>query len=152
MAGGVAISVAFDESVAGLSDGAAVKLGGIKVGEVGTLTASIQNELQMPKCGWSPNSCYNLHCWVCPPVQEKRTCWISCKTRLRAVCARAWPLPGCSAPLMVELVRLEDAAPAQFDRTAEPYPELPSAPSDLPDFAATAEGAMYGSANCPSKS
>lgn len=47
-----------------------------------------------------------------------------------------------SSELIVELVTLDAAEPASFHHSAEPYPELPSAPSDLPDFTAAAEGAL----------
>lgn len=143
MAGGVAISVAFDESVAGLSDGAAVKLGGIKVGEVGTLTASIQNESANAEVRLVAKLLLQPALLGLPPGAGEEDVLDFLQNAveggLRARLASAGLL---SSELMVELVRLEDAAPAQFDRTAEPYPELPSAPSDLPDFAATAEGAM----------
>lgn len=42
--------------------------------------------------------------------------------------------------LVVELVRLPDAAPAVLDRGATPYPVLPSAPPVVTDPRATAEG------------
>jgi len=143
LAGGVAVSVAFGESVAGLSSGAAVKLGGIKVGEVDSLTASIQSDtadadvrlvaklllqpslLGMPR-GAGEEDVLNF-------LEQ------AVDGGLRARLASAGLL---SPELMVELVRLDNPEAAQFDRTAEPYPELPSTASDLPDFTATAEGAM----------
>ncbi len=42
--------------------------------------------------------------------------------------------------LMVELVELPDAPPAQVAASAQPYPILPTAPADLSDISTTAQG------------
>lgn len=143
LAGGVAVSVAFGESVAGLSSGAAVKLGGVKVGEVSGLNAVIANgsdeaEVRMiarllldPSLMGLPASAGEAE--VLDFLEQ------AVEGGLRARLATAGLF---SSELTVELVSLEDAEPAQFIRTAEPFPELPSASSDLPDFNATAEGVL----------
>lgn len=143
MAGGVAISVAFDDSVAGLSSGAPVELGGIKVGEVGSLTAAIQNETDTAEVKLVAKLLLQPGLLGLAPGANEEDVLDFLETAveggMRARLASAGLL---SSELMVELVRLDDAPPARFDRTAEPFPEMPSAPSDLPDFSATAEGAM----------
>src|SRR5690606_35102546 len=44
--------------------------------------------------------------------------------------------------LMVELVEIPGASPAQIDAAAEPFPVIPAAPPDLSDVSATAQGLM----------
>lgn len=44
--------------------------------------------------------------------------------------------------LMVELVELPDAPPAQMQADAEPFPVIPTAPPDLSDISTTAQGLM----------
>lgn len=58
---------------------------------------------------------------------------------LRARLASASILTG---GLRVELVPLDDVPPAIIDRDAAPYPVVPTAPSDISDAAATAEGVL----------
>ncbi|UWQ63509.1 MlaD family protein [Leisingera caerulea] len=140
---GVAVAVAFDESVAGLASGAAVKLGGVKVGEVSTLNAAIQNRSDEAEVRLIAKLLLQPALMGLPPgageVEVLDFLEQAVEGGLRARLASAGLL---SSELIVELVTLEEAAPAQLDRSAEPFPEMPSAPSDLPDFTATAEGAM----------
>ena len=140
---GVAVAVAFDESVAGLASGAAVKLGGVKVGEVSTLNAAIQNHSDEAEVQLIAKLLLQPALMGLPPgageVEVLDFLEQAVEGGLRARLASAGLL---SSELIIELVTLEEAAPAQLDRSAEPFPELPSAPSDLPDFTATAEGAM----------
>ncbi|MEZ5912146.1 MAG: hypothetical protein R3D84_07925 [Paracoccaceae bacterium] len=42
--------------------------------------------------------------------------------------------------LVIDLDEIDDAAPAELNRTADPYPILPSVPANISDFTATAEG------------
>ncbi|KIC21384.1 paraquat-inducible protein B [Leisingera sp. ANG1] len=142
LSGGVAVSVAFDESVAGLASGAAVQLRGVKVGEVSSLNASIRDsgeaEVQLiaklllePALMGLPRGAGEAEAL---DFLEQAV-----ENGLRARLASASLF---SSELIVELVTLEDAAPADFARNAEPFPQLPSAPSNLPDFTATAEGML----------
>jgi paraquat-inducible protein B len=141
--GGVAVAVAFDESVAGLASGAAVKLGGVKVGEVSTLNAAIQSDSDEAEVRLIAKLLLEPALMGLPPGAGEAEVLDFLEQAvdggLRARLASAGLL---SSELIVELVTLDEAAPAQLDRGAEPFPELPSAPSDLPDFTATAEGAM----------
>ncbi|UWQ46630.1 MlaD family protein [Leisingera aquaemixtae] len=140
---GVSVAVAFDESVAGLASGAAVRLGGVKVGEVSTLNAAIQNQSDEPEVRLIAKLLLQPSLMGLPPGAGETEVLDfleqAVEGGLRARLAAAGLL---SSELIVELVTLDEAAPARFDRSAEPFPELPSAPSDLPDFTATAEGAM----------
>ncbi|UWQ79857.1 MlaD family protein [Leisingera sp. S132] len=142
LSGGVAVAVAFDESVAGLASGAAVQLRGVKVGEVSSLNAAIQSggeaEVRLiaklllePALMGLPRG-----------AGEAEALDFLDQAVAGGLRARLASASLFSSELIIELVTLEDAEPAVFARTAEPFPQLPSAPSDLPDFTATAEGML----------
>ncbi|KUJ80499.1 paraquat-inducible protein B [Ruegeria marisrubri] len=143
LSGGVAVSVAFDESVAGLTNGAAVQYGGIRVGEVSSLNALVQNETGAPEVRLVANLLLDPVLLGLPAgAGEAEVLDFLEQAVANGLRARLAAAGLFSSDLIVELVSLEDAAPASFDRDAEPYPSLPSAPSDLPDFTATAEGVL----------
>lgn len=143
LAGGVAVAVSFDESVAGLVSGAAVKLRGVKVGEVSTLNAAIQDSNGEPEVRLIAKLMLEPALMGLPPgAGEAETLAFLEQAVEGGLRARLASAGLFSSELLVELVTLEDAEPAQFARGADPFPELPSAPSDLPDFTATAEGAL----------
>ncbi|TMV07141.1 MCE family protein [Ruegeria sediminis] len=143
LSGGVPVAVAFDESVAGLTNGAAVQYGGIRVGEVSSLNAIVDSEAETPEVRLVANLMLDPVLLGLPAgsgeAEVLEFLEQAVATGLRARLAAAGLF---SSELIVELVRIDDAAPAAFDRNAEPLPELPSAPSDLPDFTATAEGVL----------
>ncbi|MFW8595139.1 MlaD family protein [Cribrihabitans neustonicus] len=141
--GGVTVSAAFGESVAGLAPGAAVQLGGVRVGEVESLNAVVQSEdggaglqliaslqLEPALMGLPPGSGESE---VLDYLEQ------AVEGGLRARLAAAGLF---TSELIVELATLEGAEPAVFQREAEPYPALPTVESDLPDFTATAEGML----------
>lgn len=143
LAGGVAVSVSFDESVAGLASGAAVRLRGVKIGEVSTLNAEVQDIDGDPQVRLIAKLLLEPALMGLPPgAGEAETLAFLEQAVEGGLRARLASGGLFSSELLVELVTLEDAEPAQFARNAEPFPELPSAPSDLPDFNATAEGAL----------
>ncbi|MFW8634804.1 MlaD family protein [Cribrihabitans pelagius] len=143
LTGGVTVSAAFGESVAGLAPGAAVQLGGVRVGEVESLNAVVQNEngdagLQLIASLQLEPALMGL-----PPgageaeVLDYLDQAVGGGLRARLAAAGLF-----TSELIVELATLEDAQPAVFDREAEPFPALPTVTSDLPDFTATAEGVL----------
>ncbi|WP_264210544.1 MlaD family protein [Leisingera thetidis] len=143
LSGGVAVSVAFDESVAGLSSGAAVKLGGVKIGEVSSLNAAIQNDSDAAGVRLIAKLLLEPSLMGLPPgAGETEVLDFLEQAVAGGLRARLAAAGLFSSELIVELVTLAAAEPASFDRSAEPFPALPSAPSDLPDFRATAEGAL----------
>jgi paraquat-inducible protein B len=143
LAGGVAVSVSFDESVAGLASGAAVRLRGVEIGEVSTLNAEVQDIDGDPQVRLIAKLLLEPALMGLPPgAGEAETLAFLEQAVEGGLRARLASGGLFSSELLVELVTLEDAEPAQFSRNAEPFPELPSAPSDLPDFNATAEGAL----------
>lgn len=148
--GGVEVAVAFDESVAGLTNGAAVKLGGVTVGEVGSVNAVIENESDEAEVRLVVKLLLDPALMGLPQgAGEDEVFDFLEQAVTNGMRARLASSGLFSSELFVELVTLEDAAPAEFQREAEPFPMLPSAPSDLPDFTATAEGALERISNLP---
>ncbi|MBY6067942.1 MCE family protein [Leisingera aquaemixtae] len=143
LSGGVAVSVAFDESVAGLASGAAVKLRGVRVGEVSSLNAAIQSGSDEAEVRLIAKLLLEPALMGLPPGSGEAEALDFLEQAVAGgLRARLASASLFSSELIVELVTLEDAAPAQFARNAEPFPQLPSAPSNLPDFTATAEGML----------
>ncbi|EEX08773.1 mammalian cell entry related protein [Ruegeria lacuscaerulensis ITI-1157] len=148
--GGVEVAVAFDESVAGLTNGAAVKLGGVTVGEVGSVNAVIENESDEAEVRLVVKLLLDPALMGLPQgAGEDEVFDFLEQAVTNGMRARLASSGLFSSELFVELVTLEDADPAEFQRDAEPFPLLPSAPSDLPDFTATAEGALERISNLP---
>lgn len=138
----VSLSVVFDENVAGLSSGANVELGGIRVGRVANVGGYIDADrfgdrrarlqavldIQIGRLGLGDRpSTRDALDYLADRVQNG----------LRARLANASILTG---GLKVELAEVDDATPAQLDLDADPYPQLPTAPGDIRDVSATAEG------------
>ncbi len=136
----VTLAVPFGESVAGLEAGAPVQLDGVRVGEVTAIAAQVVEG--SPTVDLVANIAIEPGRLGLPEGagEEETLDFLEAATAngLRAQLATASLI---SASLIVELVTLEDAAPAALDRDAEP-PVLPSAPSNLPDFTASAEGLL----------
>lgn len=148
--GGVAVATAFDESVAGLTNGAAVKLGGVTVGEVGSVNAVIENESDEPEVRLVVKLMLDPVLMGLPPdAGEEEVFDFLAQAVTNGMRARLASSGVFSSELFVELVTLEDTALAEFQRDAEPFPLLPSTPSELPDFTATAEGALERISNLP---
>ncbi|NVK16898.1 MAG: MCE family protein [Rhodobacteraceae bacterium] len=143
LSGGVAVAVAFAESVAGLASGAEVQLRGVKVGEVSSLNAAIQSGSDEAEVRLIAKLLLEPALMGLPRgADEAEALDFLDKAVAGGLRARLASASLFSSELIIELVTLEDAEPAVFARTAEPFPQLPSAPSDLPDFTATAEGML----------
>ncbi|QBF33198.1 intermembrane transport protein PqiB [Thalassococcus sp. S3] len=143
LAGGVAVAVAFDESVAGLSNGAAVQFGGIRVGEVRAITAAMEDDVSGPDVQLVATLNLEPSLLGLPADADEAATFDYLEEAVQAgMRARLTSASLLGAELIVELVTLPDAEPAVFERSAEPLPRLPSVPSDLPSFAATAEGVL----------
>ena len=139
----VSIAAEFDESVSGLEPGAPVQYGGLKVGEVTALSARVEEEDSGPRVRLFANLAIEPDRLGLPEgageaeVLDFLDAAVAKGLRARLAAANLF-----SASLVVELVEVEDATPAAFERDADPLPLLPSSGSDLPDFTATAEGVL----------
>lgn len=143
-AGEVRLTVLVDNAVRGLDKGADVQFQGLDVGRVTDLKLRVEN---------APNGSRDIQQEVTiavlpvrmglPPetTREQLLAFLADKVTqgLRARVASAGFL-GTS--LMIEMVELPDAAPATLDVTTQPYPVIPSAPGDISDFTATAQGVL----------
>lgn len=141
------LNVDFDQSVRGLSPGAQVQFQGIPVGEVTGIQGVAETEngqtvlrqratiSLVPERFGQPET---------PPeggTREAALDYIEVRVNegLRAQLASQGLL---TQTLYVNLVELPGASPALFQRNAEPYPILPSAPSSAGDVADSAAGIM----------
>ena len=136
------VTAIFEDNIAGLSSGAAVQLGGVRIGEVTNLSGLVdedrfgdQGVRLLTTLSIEPSQ-LGLQGAVGP---EEALDYLAERVAagLRARLASASILTG---GLKVELVELEDAAPAEIDRTATPFPQIPTAEGDVGDVSASAEG------------
>lgn len=139
----IRLSIEFESSVRGLSIGAPVEYRGLRVGEVTDVEANIAPDLDGVK-----NISLIVTIVISPArlgldvtEQEASIDFLKNAVRrgLRAKLKSASLLTGA---LFVELLEQPDAPIALFDELAEPYPRLPSIPSDLDDITASAEGVL----------
>lgn len=136
------LTVIFSENVSGLSAGAPVELGGIRIGEVANLTGLVDPErFGDDEVRLLTTIAIRPQRLGLPGDTDTRDALDFLAQRvengLRARLATASILTG---GLKVELVDVDDPAPAALDVDAEPYPVIPAAQSDISDASATAEG------------
>ncbi len=137
------VATIFQEGVSGLSPGAALNFKGLKIGEVDTLSAFVSDDSETPQVNQLVTFKVDPDLMGLPEgaTTEEALDFIgqAVKGGVRARLNKASLL---TSSLIVELVEIENAAPAVFDREAEPYPMIPSVETDLPDLNATMEGVM----------
>ncbi len=142
-ANAVTVAAEFGESLGGLEPGADVTYGGLKVGEVSTISADIEDSGDGPKIRLLANLAIEPDRLGLPLAAGKAEVLdfldsaVADGLRARLAAANLF-----SSALIVELVEIPDAEPAVFLRDATPVPVLPSVVSNLPDFTATAEGVL----------
>ncbi|MCA0869416.1 MlaD family protein [Seohaeicola saemankumensis] len=140
-AASVDIAAEFGESVSGLEPGADVRLGGLKVGEVVAIAAQVQETEFGPELRPMARLAIEPDRLGLPRGAGREATLDFLETAVAAgLRAQLATTSLFSRALVVDLVNAPDAAPATFQRDAEPLPILPSAVSNLPDFTATAEG------------
>ncbi|GAA4226801.1 paraquat-inducible protein B [Sagittula marina] len=140
--GSVQLMMIFDENLAGLSQGAAVTLGGLKLGEVETISGVVDplrfgdNEIRLIATARINPSRIGIDTGA---GEEAFLAYLGARVNegLRARLANASILTG---GLKIDLVIVEGARQASFNRNADPYPELPTAPSEVTNVAASAQG------------
>lgn len=139
----VTVAAQFDESISGLEPGADVTYNGLKVGEVKALSAKAEDTPEGPQVRLFANLTIEPdRLGLKSGATEDEVLQFLADAVERGLRARLATASIFSSALIVELVELPDAPPAQLDRSADPLPILPTVPSDLPDFTATAEGVL----------
>lgn len=147
----VDVAMVFDQNLPGLSTGAAVELGGLRVGDV----TGINGLVDLERFGDS-------HVRLIASVrlnpgrlglgegagEDALLDYLEARTAdgLRARLVNASLFTG---GLKIELTELADAEPATLDRTADPLPTIPTAPADVADVGATAQGALQRVSDLP---
>ncbi|MFZ5961397.1 MlaD family protein [Thalassococcus sp. BH17M4-6] len=141
----------FEENLAGLSTGAAVELGGLRVGEVTSINGIVDRDrfgdsevrlitsvkLNPSRIGLGDDAGEaELFDYLDTRIAEG----------LRARLTNASIFTG---GLKIELAEVPGAADASLDRTAEPLPAMPTAASNVTDVGATAQGALQRVSDLP---
>ncbi|AKI02577.1 qaraquat-inducible protein B [Hoeflea sp. IMCC20628] len=147
----VDVAMVFDQNLPGLSTGAAVELGGLRVGDVTGINGLVDKErfgdsyvrliasvrLNPGRLGLGEGAGED----ALLDYLEDRT-----KDGLRARLVNASLFTG---GLKIELADLPDAKPATLDRAATPLPTIPTAPADVADVGATAQGVLQRVSDLP---
>ncbi|SDY10277.1 MlaD family protein [Citreimonas salinaria] len=140
----VEMMMVFDDNMAGLRAGAPVELGGLRIGEVVTISGLVDPER------FGDSDARLLATMRINPAriglqddadQEALIDFLNTRAAdgLRGRLTNASLLTG---GLKVELVEIPGAPPAQVDVTAEPYPAIPTAPAAVTNVAASAQGLL----------
>ncbi|GAA0304161.1 MlaD family protein [Rhodovulum strictum] len=138
----LSLSAVFEENVSGLAVDAPVDLGGIRIGRVtalgGIVDAARFGDERVRLAATLAIRPRQLGLEGTPDP-EAALDYLAARVDegLRARLATASLLTG---GLKVELVELAEAPPAALDRDASPNPAIPTAPAEIADAAATAEG------------
>ncbi|WP_425098241.1 MlaD family protein [Tropicibacter sp. S64] len=141
--GSVDLMMVFDENLSGLSAGAPVQLGGLRMGEVVTISGLVDEarfgddkvrlvatiRLNPGRIGLEDST------------EEGFLDYLETRVRrgLRGQLTNASLLTG---GLKIDLVDLPNAPEALLDRTAEPYPLIPTTESNVANMAASAQGLL----------
>ncbi|MCB2116480.1 MAG: MCE family protein [Rhodobacteraceae bacterium] len=139
----VEVAAEFGETLSGLEPGADVRYGGIRVGQVTSIVAVVDDTSDGPGVRLMANLAIEPERLGLPAGSGPRETLDFLESATgRGLRARLATKNLFSAALIVELAEVPDAAQATFRRDATPLPVLPSVKSDLPDFTATAEGVL----------
>ena len=137
----VSLSVIFDNSVNGLTAGAPVRYKGINVGAVSSLTAFVDNSRFRPRVRLLVNFTVQPNkLGLQEDATEEDTLDFLENSVASGLRIKLATQSLISSSLLLELVEMPDEPSAVLDRTAEPFPRLPSIDAELTDFTATAEG------------
>lgn len=140
----VTLTMIFEQNLAGLSVGAPVELGGLRVGEVVSLTGLVDPErfgddnVRLLSTLRINSSRFGLGEGAkggdLLDFLERRV-----SAGLRGQLTNASILTGA---LKISLIDVTDAGDATLDRTAEPYPVLPTTEASITDVATSAQGVL----------
>ena len=144
-ANAVEMSIEFDGSVNVLEVGAAVQYRGLRVGEVRAIGAVLAEDADSPQVRLLTTVALDPQAIGLPAeAGEDRLLEFLEDAVAQGLRARLATSSLFSAALVIELAELsaDEVAPAEIARREKGMAILPSIPSDLPDFTATAEGVL----------
>lgn len=140
--GSVDLMMVFDENLAGLTAGAAVSLGGLKLGEVAAISGVVDparfgdNEVRLIAMVKVNPSRIGLDAAEGPEAfldyLDRRIA-----QGMRAQLVNASILTG---GLKIDLTMIDNPPLAALDRNGDPYPRIPTTPSNVTNVAASAQG------------
>ncbi|QFT62129.1 MlaD family protein [Roseivivax sp. THAF30] len=147
----VTMSMVFDQNLSGLSTGAPVELGGLRVGEVSTITGLVDAER------FGDNDVHLLTTVRINPGRiglgegaEEEELFTYLETRIaEGMRARLTNASLLTGGLKVVLVEVDDAEEATLLRDADPYPQIPTAPADVTDISNSAQGVLQRVSDLP---
>ncbi|SLN60913.1 Paraquat-inducible protein B [Roseivivax jejudonensis] len=147
----VDVTMVFEENIAGLSAGAAIELGGLRVGEVASLTGLVDPErFGDDEVRLLVTARLNPGRFGLEEGADQETLFDYLENRidngLRARLTNASILTG---GLKIELADVDTPPPGTLDSDADPYPQLPTAAANITDVTATAQGALQRVADLP---
>lgn len=147
----VRLTMLIDESVTGLETGANVQFMGLTVGRVTGLAARVVTDDQ-----GAEQVQQEVTLAITPSriglkqdATEAETLDFIAGQVASGLRARLASSGFFGTSLEVDLVALPDAAAAELDRMAQPYPVIPSVPGDISDFSASAQGFLSRVGNLP---
>lgn len=145
------LSILVGDSVRGLQTGAEVQYEGLRVGQVTDLAIDVTKD---PSGTTAVRQRVNIA--ISPArmglpdgTTADQTLAFLQDAVAKGLRARLAASGFLGATLMVELVEIPGAAPAQIDTAAQPNPIMPSVEGDLEDFTASAQGFMTRIGNLP---
>ncbi len=143
----------FDTSVSGLEVGSRVDFRGVTVGQVVSFQPVAREGADGPQLSMRVTlAVLPQRLGVPVDVADPDAAGLALLEQLvsgRNLRARLASSGLLSQSLHVALAEVPDAAPAALDLDAEPFPVLPSAPSDITGIAASAESVMTRLSNLP---
>nr|WP_280517731.1 MlaD family protein [Falsirhodobacter halotolerans] len=138
------VSILFDGSVAGLSEGAEVRFNGVTVGNVTDLGAIAQDGEDGPNVRMLANLSIGVGALGLPDdaTEDDARDFLADLVRERNLRARLATASLLTGSLMVELVEEEDAPPAELDLDYRPFPLMPTGEAAITEFQTTAQGVI----------
>ncbi|MBI1417308.1 MAG: MCE family protein [Limimaricola sp.] len=137
------LAIEFDGSVSGLTTGAAVQYRGLRVGEVTSLGAFVEDTPSGQVVRLRATIAIDPQALGLPANGGKDAALHFLQSAVaKGLRARLSTAGLFSAALIVELVDTPDAPPAALETPANGLPVLPTTKSQIPDFTATAQGLL----------
>ena len=147
----IRLTMRIDESVEGLSSGANVRFNGLHVGNVTALATRVvpgeddkEHFEQEVVLAINPTLL-----GLAPEASDAEAMDLIAEQVASGLRARLASAGFFGLSLEVELVQMPEATTAELDRSAQPYPVIPSVPGDIADFTADAQGLMSRVGNLP---